>query len=106
MRARDERARERRPETPAPPAPDAAGDDDADEATHIQCRLGELLAERGMTLTELATRTGITVVNLSVLKNNRARAVRFSTLARICAVLETTPGDLLVHAPPDQGTSA
>ena len=76
--------------------------DDApeDEATHIQCRLGEVLADRGMTLTELAARTGITVVNLSVLKNNRARAVRFSTLARICAVLDTTPGDLLVHTPP------
>ena len=71
-----------------------------DEAAHIRCRLGEVLAERDMTLTELAARTGITVVNLAVLKNNRARAVRFSTLARICAVLDTTPGDLLVHAPP------
>lgn len=93
----------------APDAPDGAPDgapgadavDTDDEATHILCRLGEVLAERDMTLTELSARTGITVVNLSVLKNNRARAVRFSTLARICAVLGTTPGDLLVHAPPE-----
>lgn len=71
-----------------------------DEATHIRCRLGEVLAERDMTLTELSQRTGITVVNLSILKNNRARAVRFSTLARICAALDTTPGELFVHVPP------
>lgn len=71
-----------------------------DQATHIRCRLGEVLAERGMTLAELSQRTGITVVNLSILKNNRARAVRFSTLARICAALDTTPGELFVHAPP------
>lgn len=77
-----------------------------DEATHIRCRLGEVLAEHDMTLTELAARTGITVVNLSVLKNNRARAVRFSTLARICAVLDTTPGELLVHAPPTPPAAA
>jgi putative transcriptional regulator len=81
-------------------APEVDGDD---EAAHIRCRLGDVLAERGMTLTELAARTGITVVNLSVLKNNRARAVRFSTLARVCAVLGTTPGDLLVHEPPVPG---
>ena len=93
------RAEKSRSDTPAPDDVDLdqAGDD---EAAHIRCRLGEVLAERDMTLTELAARTGITVVNLSVLKNNRARAVRFSTLARICAVLDTTPGDLLVHAPP------
>lgn len=89
---------------PAKDTPDDLDLDSAadDEAAHIRCRLGEVLAEREMTLTELAARTGITVVNLSVLKNNRARAVRFSTLARICAVLGTTPGDLLVHAPPEQ----
>ena len=77
-----------------------------DEATHIRCRLGDVLAARDMTLTELSARTGITVVNLSVLKNNRARAVRFSTLARICAVLDVTPGELLEHAPPDDGAGA
>jgi putative transcriptional regulator len=61
----------------------------------IVIRLDEVLAERGMTLTELSERVGITVVNLSVLKNGRARAVRFSTLAGLCAVLGCQPGDLL-----------
>jgi putative transcriptional regulator len=50
-----------------------------------------------MTLTELADRVGVTVVNLSVLKNGRARAIRFSTLAAICQVLGCQPGDLLSH---------
>lgn len=61
----------------------------------IECRLDELLAERGMTLTELAERVGVTVVNLSVLKNNRARAIRFSTLTAVCDALACQPGDLL-----------
>jgi putative transcriptional regulator len=61
----------------------------------IGVRLDELLAERGMTLTELADRVGVTIVNLSVLKNGRARAVRFSTLAALCEVLGCQPGDLL-----------
>ena len=68
----------------------------ADERPHgIVVHLDGLLAERGMTLTELAERVGVTVVNLSVLKNNRARAVRFSTLAALCRELDCTPGDLL-----------
>ena len=53
-----------------------------------------MLADRGMTLTELADRVGVTVVNLSVLKNGRAKAVRFSTLTRICQALACQPGDL------------
>lgn len=61
----------------------------------IAVHLDELLVARGMTLTELAERADITVVNLSVLKNGRARAIRFSTLAAICAALECQPGDLL-----------
>lgn len=61
----------------------------------IVSRLDALLADRGMTLTELAERVGVTVVNLSVLKNNRAKAVRFSTLTAICDVLECAPGDVL-----------
>ena len=61
----------------------------------IECHLGSLLDERGMTLVQLATVTGITVANLSVLKNNRARAIRFSTLAAICTALHCRPGDLL-----------
>jgi putative transcriptional regulator len=61
----------------------------------IAVHLDRVLADRGMTLTELADRVGVTVVNLSVLKNGRARAVRFSTLSAICDVLGCQPGDLL-----------
>jgi putative transcriptional regulator len=64
---------------------------------HIAVHLDRLLQQRDMTLTELAERVGITVVNLSVLKNGRARAIRFSTLAAICEVLGCQPGDLLSH---------
>jgi putative transcriptional regulator len=60
----------------------------------VICHLDRLLDERGMTLVELAEKVGVTVVNLSVLKNNRARAVRFSTLTAICDVLDCQPGDL------------
>lgn len=63
----------------------------------IGVRLDDLLAKRGMTLTELAERVEVTVVNLSVLKNGRARAIRFSTLAALCEVLECQPGDLLTY---------
>ncbi|KOX23627.1 helix-turn-helix transcriptional regulator [Nocardiopsis sp. NRRL B-16309] len=66
-----------------------------EEATGIRVRLDQVLAERGMTLTELAQRVGVTVVNLSVLKNGRARAIRFSTLAALCRELDCRPGDLL-----------
>ena len=67
-----------------------------DEALHaVEVHLDKLLADRGMTLTELAERADVTVVNLSVLKNGRARAVRFSTLTAICRVLDCQPGDLL-----------
>ncbi|CAL9376538.1 helix-turn-helix domain-containing protein [Streptomyces sp. enrichment culture] len=61
----------------------------------VQVHLDRLLAERGMTLSELAARVGITVVNLSVLKNDRAKAIRFSTLTAICRELDCQPGDLL-----------
>ncbi|MET0713371.1 helix-turn-helix domain-containing protein [Mycetocola miduiensis] len=66
-----------------------------DEPTGIRCRLDELLAERSMTLTELSERIGISIVNLSVLKNNRARAIRFSTLVAICDALGCDVGELL-----------
>jgi putative transcriptional regulator len=62
----------------------------------IHCRLDELLDERGMTLTELSARVGISVVNLSVLKNDRARAIRYSTLEAICRALGCQVGELLV----------
>lgn len=75
-----------------PDSPDEAG-----AAGAIGVRLDELLAERGMTLTELSDRVGVTIVNLSVLKNGRARAIRFSTLARLCEALGCQPGDLLQY---------
>ena len=65
----------------------------------IRCRLAELLEERTMTLTELANRVGMSLVNLSVLKNDRARAIRFSTLTAICDALDCQVGDLLVVDP-------
>ncbi|MDX3109606.1 helix-turn-helix transcriptional regulator [Nonomuraea angiospora] len=61
----------------------------------IRVRLDDLLKERGMTLTELSNRVQITVVNLSILKNGHARAIRFSTLMRLCDALDCQPGDLL-----------
>jgi putative transcriptional regulator len=70
----------------------------AEEATGIHCRLDALLIERGMTLTRLSELVGVSVVNLSVLKNDRARAIRYSTLAAVCAALDCEVGDLLVRA--------
>jgi putative transcriptional regulator len=67
--------------------------------TGIHCRLDELLVERGLTLTRLSEMVGMSVVNLSVLKNDRARAIRYSTLAAICTALDCEVGDLLVHSP-------
>lgn len=58
-----------------------------------------MLAERGMTLSDLAERVGITLANLSILKTNKARAVRFSTLDAICRALDCQPGDLLAFTP-------
>lgn len=66
----------------------------------VVVHLDRLLEQRGMTLTELAERVNVTVVNLSVLKNGRARAVRFSTLSALCEALECQPGDLLSYAAP------
>ena len=63
----------------------------------ISVRLDELLVAHGITLTELAARVGITLVNLSVLKNGRGKAIRFSTLAALCRELDCQPGDLLSY---------
>lgn len=71
----------------------------AEEEHGIRVRLDELLAENGMTLTELADRVGVTVVNLSILKNERAKAIRFSTLSAICQALHCQPGELLTWQP-------
>lgn len=71
-----------------------------DDPGRVHCRLDELLAARGMTLARLAELVGVTVVNLSVLKNDRAKAIRFSTVTAICDVLGCQIGDLLVVTPP------
>lgn len=68
------------------------------ELTGIRCRLDELLEERSMTLTRLSELVGVSIVNLSVLKNDRARAIRFSTLRAICDALDCEVGDLLTLA--------
>ena len=65
------------------------------EAHAIAIHLDKILADRGMTLTELSERGGVSVVNLSILKNGHARAIRFSTLTRLCEALDCQPGDLL-----------
>lgn len=61
----------------------------------IEVGLDEMLRRRGMTLSELSERVGITLANLSILKTGKARAVRFSTLEAICRELDCQPGDLL-----------
>jgi putative transcriptional regulator len=75
----------------------------AEDTTGIHCRLDELLEQRGITLTELSRRVGVSLVNLSVLKNDRAKAIRFSTLSAVCRELECDVGDLLVTEPPTAG---
>ncbi len=66
-----------------------------DEPHRVVCHLDRLLEDRGMTLAALAEAVGVTVVNLSVLKNNRAKAVRFSTITAICEVLQCELGEVL-----------
>jgi putative transcriptional regulator len=63
----------------------------------VTFHLDDLLESRGLTLTELANRVDITLVNLSVLKNNRAKAIRFSTLEALCKELDCQPGDLMTY---------
>ena len=63
----------------------------------IQVTLDRQLERRGMTLTELSDRLGITLANLSILKTNKARAIRFSTLDALCRELRCQPGDLLLY---------
>ena len=61
----------------------------------IQLNLDRVMAERGISLTELAGRVDITLANLSILKTNKAKAVRFSTLEALCRELKCQPGDIL-----------
>ena len=74
-----------------------AGDDDASHS--ITVHLDEILAARGVTMTALAERVGITLANMSILKTGKARAIRFSTLSAICAELDCQPGDILGYDP-------
>jgi putative transcriptional regulator len=69
----------------------------APEEHGIRVHLTELLARRNMTLTRLAELVGVSVVNLSLLKNGHAKAIRLTTLGAICAALDCQPGDLLSH---------
>lgn len=68
--------------------------------SEIVCHLDRLLAERDMTLADLSRRVDVTQVNLSILKNNRAKAIRFSTLISICEELGVQPGELFSIDPP------
>ena len=73
------------------------GDGDGEghgERHRVRCHLGAILDDRGMTLTELSERVGLSTVNLSILKNDRAKAVRFSTLTLLCDALGCSPGEL------------
>lgn len=65
----------------------------------IMVNLDVMMAKRKVGLTELSERVGITLANLSILKNNRAKAVRFSTLNAICRELNCQPGDILEYIP-------
>jgi len=78
---------------PAAPPPDLDG------PARVACHLDRLLEARGMTLVDLSERVGVSVVNLSVLKNDRARAVRFSTLTALCDALGCQPGELFSVRP-------
>ena len=65
--------------------------------------LDVMMAKRKMSLGELAQKVDITMANLSILKNNKARAVRFSTLEAICKALDCQPGDILEYVPDEEG---
>jgi len=68
----------------------------------IVVNLDVMMAKRKMSLGELAQRVDITMANLSILKNNKARAVRFSTLEAICKALDCKPGDILEYVPEEE----
>lgn len=72
----------------------------------ILVNLDVMMAKRKIGLTELSDRVGITLANLSILKNNRARAIRFSTLSAICKELDCQPADILEYVPDDAAKDA
>ena len=67
----------------------------------IEINLDVMMAKRKISLRELSERVGITEANLSILKNNKAKAIRFSTLEALCEALECQPGDLMVYVEED-----
>lgn len=77
---------------------------DVKKSGKIVVNLDVMMAKRKMSLGELAQKVDITMANLSILKNNKARAVRFSTLEAICRVLDCQPGDILEFVPEKEGT--
>ena len=64
---------------------------------NIIINIDVMLAKRKMSVTEFSQKVGITIANISVLKNGRAKAIKFSTLAKLCEVLDCQPGDLLEY---------
>jgi putative transcriptional regulator len=70
----------------------------------IRVHLDRVMLERGISLTELAGRVGITMANLSILKSNKARAIRFTTLEALCKELQCAPGDILKYEARDEET--
>ncbi len=71
----------------------------------INIRLDYVLLDKRMKLKDLAKATGLAVNNLSILKTNKARAIRFSTLNSLCKALNCTPGDLIEYVPDEDGNS-
>ncbi len=67
----------------------------------IHIELEQLMADKNISLNELSERVGITNVNLSKLKNNRVSAIRFSTLLKLCEVLDCEPGDIIRYVEED-----
>lgn len=76
--------------------------DDELESSRVHCHLDEILKARGVTLTRLSEITGITLANLSILKTDKARAIRFSTLVAICDALDCQPGEMFTVIPVDE----
>lgn len=68
----------------------------------IMINLDVVMAKRKMSLTSLASDVDLTMANLSILKNNKAKAIRFSTLDSICKALDCQPGDILEYIPDDE----
>ena len=68
----------------------------------IRINLDVVLAKKKMSVTELSEKVGITMANISILKNGKAKAIRFTTLDKICEVLESQPGDILEYTKDDK----